>query len=62
MTYRVTAQHYDIVPGTVVYKAGVSVADTNMFGTPYFLVTEIEGDKTEGALRVIPEYKLEEVK
>lgn len=51
-----------MVPGTVVYKAGVSNADTNMYGTTYFLVTEIEGDKSEGALRVIPEYKLEEVK
>jgi len=61
MMYKVKTQHYDIVPGTVVYKAGVSQADTNMYGSTYFLVTEIEGDKTEGSLRVIPEYKLEKM-
>ena len=61
MMYKVKAQHYDILPDTVVYKVGVSVADTNMFSTPYFLVTEKEGDNSEGALRVIPEYKLEKI-
>lgn len=60
--YKVKTQHYDMKPGTVVYKAGESKAETSMYGVPYFLVTEIEGDKTEGSLRVIPEYKLEEVK
>ena len=61
MKYRVTHQHYDMKPGTVWYKVGVSGPETNMYGTEYFLVTEIEGDKSEGSLRVIPKSKLEEV-
>ena len=60
--YKVKTQHYDMKPGTVVYKVGISSSETKMHSTTYFLVTEKEGDKTEGALRVIPEYKLEEVK
>lgn len=62
MKYRVIQHHYDIKPETIVYKVGVSAAETKMYGVPYFLVTEIEGDKTEGSLRVVPEYKLEELK
>jgi hypothetical protein len=62
MKHTVKSPHYDMLPGTVVYKVGISSAETSMYGVPYFLVTEIEGDKSEGALRVIPEYKLEEVK
>jgi hypothetical protein len=59
MKYRVKSQHYDMLPGTVVYKTGVSDSDTRLYGVEYFLVTEIEGDTSEGSLRVIPKSKLE---
>ena len=61
MMYKVKTQHYDMLPGTVVYKVGVSGPETQMYSVEYFLVTEIEGDKSEGSLRVIPEHKLEKM-
>jgi hypothetical protein len=61
MKYRVKSQHYDMKPNTIVYKVGISSPETAMYGVDYFLVTEIEGDKTEGSLRVVPESKLEAV-
>ena len=60
MKYKIKTQHYDMLPGTIVYKTGVSGPETAIYGVPYFIVTEIEGDTTEGCLRIIPEHKLEE--
>jgi len=59
MKYRVILQHYDIKPESIVYKVGESKAETEMYGVPYILVTEVEGDTSEGMIRVIPEHKLE---
>lgn len=59
MKYKVVSQHYDMLPGSVWYDAGPCVPHPGQ--GPSRVVTEIEGDKTEGALRVIPIDKLEQV-
>lgn len=46
-----TKQHYDMAPGTVVYKVG-------MFDGVY----SVDPNKTENNLRIIPADKLEELK
>ena len=60
MMYKVKTQHYDMMPGSVWYDAGPCVPQPG--DGPSRGVTEKEGDKTEGSLRVIPVDKLEEVK
>ena len=48
--YRLIKQHYDMVPGTIVYKVG-------MFKGVY----SIDPDNMENNLRIIPDEKLEAV-
>lgn len=60
LKYVVIKQHYDMMPGSVWYDAGPCVPQPG--DGPSRGVTAIEGDKTEGALRVIPVDKLEVVK
>jgi hypothetical protein len=59
MKYVVLSQHYDMQPGSIWYDAGPCVPHPGQGQSR--VVTKIDGDKTEGALRVIPETKLEEV-
>jgi hypothetical protein len=59
MKFKLTQQHFDMKPGTVWYDAGPCVPQPG--DGPSRGVTEIEGDKTEGSLRVVPETKLEKV-
>jgi hypothetical protein len=59
---KVKTQHYDMKPGTEVFKVKVSDADTKAHGTTYWVVTT-EKDVTDpamGTLRTVPESKLEE--
>jgi len=62
MMYKVKQQHYDMLPGTVVYKTGVSDSDTRLYGVEYFLVTEIEGDTSDGSLASYPRIQIGEVR
>ena len=48
--YRLIKQHYDMKPGTVVYKVGMSDG-----------VYSIDPDNMENNLRIIPADKLEAV-
>ena len=48
--FRLIKQHYDMKPGTVVYKVG-------MFKGVY----SIDPDNMENNLRIIPDEKLEEI-
>lgn len=59
MKFRLISQHYDMKPGTVWYDAGPCVPQPGQ--GPSRAVTEIEGDRSEGSLRVVPEEKLEQV-
>ena len=59
MKFKLTQQHFDMKPGTFWYDTGPCVPQPG--GSPSRGVTEIEGDKTEGSLRVVPETKLEKV-
>lgn len=59
---KVKTQHYDMKPGTEVFKVTVSDADTQAYGMTYWVVTTVKDmtDPAMGTLRTIPEYKLEE--
>ena len=59
MKFKLTQQHFDMKPGTFWYDAGPCVPHPGQGESR--VVTEIEGDKTEGSLRVVPETKLEKV-
>ena len=59
MKFRLTQQHFDMKPGTVWYDAGPCVPQPG--DGPSRLVTEKDGDRTEGCLRIVPETKLEKV-
>lgn len=54
----VKIQHYDVKPGTVVFKIKISESDSRTYGIPYWVVTTEEGvtDPAAGTLRTIPEY------
>lgn len=56
MKFRLTQQHFDMKPDTFWYDTGPCVPQPG--DGPSRGVTEIEGDKTEGSLRVVPETKL----
>ena len=59
MKFRLTENHFDMMAGTYWYDAGPCVPQPG--GSSSRGVTEIENDKTEGSLRVVPETKLEKV-
>lgn len=59
MKFRLTENHFDMKSGTYWYDAGPCVPQPG--DGPSRGVTEIEGDKTEGSLRLVPETKLEKV-
>ena len=61
MKFKLTEHHYDMKPGSEWFYAGVATPETKYHGVPYFLVTKIEGDTSQGALRIIPESKLVKV-
>ena len=48
--YRLIKQHYDMKPGTVVYKVGITNG-----------VYSLDPDNLENNLRIIPDEKLEEI-
>lgn len=58
MKFKLTDQHYDLEVGTVVFGVGPAVPQPGQGQS--LLVTLEEGDKTEGALRIVPVIKLEE--
>jgi hypothetical protein len=57
--FRLTQNHFDMKKGTYWYDAGSCVPQPG--DGPSRVVTEIEGDRTEGCLRIVPETKLEKV-
>ena len=59
MKFRLTENHFDMKKGTVWFDHGPCVPQPG--GGASRGVTEIENDKTEGSLRVVPETKLEKV-
>jgi hypothetical protein len=59
MKYKLIAHNFDMKPGTFWYDAGPCVPHPGQGESR--VVTEIEGDKTEGALRIVEVCKLEEV-
>ena len=61
MKFKLTEHHYDMKPGSEWFYAGVATPEIKIYGEPHFLVTKIEGDKSEGCLRIIPESKLVKV-
>lgn len=58
MKFKLRSQHYDMAPGTIVYGVGPAIPHPGQAQS--LLVTLKEGDKTEGALRIVPVIKLEE--
>jgi hypothetical protein len=59
MKFKIIKQHYDMKPDTIAYSCGDSIADTELYGETYKLVTLVENDWSEGMLRTIPLSKLE---
>jgi len=59
MKYKLKQQHYDMQPDTLWFDAGPCVSQPGQGESR--VVTEIEGDTTEGCLRIIPIAKLEKV-
>ena len=57
--YRLTANNFDMPKGSIWYDAGPSVPHPGQGESR--VVTEIPGDKTEGALRVVEVAKLEKI-
>ena len=57
MKYKLTAQHYDMAPGTVVYEV------PNVLSTKPWpeLFTVKEGEYVEPYLRIVPAEKVEKV-
>jgi len=58
--FKLLTQHFDMQPDSIWYDAGPSVPHPGQGESR--VVTGIESDKTEGALRVVPVCKLEEIK
>ena len=59
MKYKLKQQHYDMQPDTFWFDAGPCVPQLGHDESR--LITEIEGDTTEGCLRIVPITKLEKV-
>ena len=59
MKLKVIAQHYDLAPGTIVYKLGMSLPEAAQTGVDHYLVSLTEGFKGDGDLRTIPVTKTE---
>jgi hypothetical protein len=59
MKYKLTKTNFDMQAGTIWYDAGLAVPHPGQGESR--VVTEIEGDKTEGALRIVPVEKLEQI-
>ena len=57
MKYRLKYVHYFMKPGSIWYDAGPAIPQPGQSESR--VVTEIDGDKTEGSLIVVPIYKLE---
>ena len=57
--YRLIENNFDMPKGSIWYDAGPSVPHPGQGESR--VVTEIAGDKTEGALRVIEVAKLEQI-
>jgi hypothetical protein len=60
MKYKLIAPNYDMKVGTFWYDAGPCIPQPGQGESR--VVTEIDGDRTQGALRIVEVRKLEEVK
>ncbi len=59
MKYKLTAQHYDMAPGTVLYSVTNVLYSATKPGPDLFTVKE--GDYTGPYLRIVPAEKVEAV-
>jgi hypothetical protein len=59
MKYILIKNNYDMQPGSIWYDAGPAIPQPGQGESR--LVTAIDGDRTEGALRIVPVEKLEQV-
>jgi len=59
MKYQLTAQHYDMAPGTVVYSVPNVMYSATKPGPDLFTIRE--GEFQEPYLRIVPAEKVEKV-
>ncbi len=59
MKFVLTRQHYDMEPDSIWFDAGPAIP--SLWEGESRVVTEIEGDTSEGCFRIVPIYKLKAV-
>jgi hypothetical protein len=59
MKYKLVEQHYDMLPNTIWFDAGPAVP--SLWVGESRVVTAIDGDGSETAMRIVPVNKLEKI-